>query len=130
MRQINNEIGDVEEEAMNQMEREDYESRKLPNEPQDGPDHVKDEPVPDEEVVIEDITEEKEEVPKVPKQLTFGGILRDLNEEQFLVTHLFSNLSAYCAAAKAKIEKEPELLQLPRSKMFLVSKKHSHEEEI
>ena len=44
--------------------------------------------------------------------------------------NLLENLSAYFAASKVRIQQEPELLQLERSKMFLVNKKHSHKEEI
>ena len=43
---------------------------------------------------------------------------------------MLNNLSAYCAAAKAKIEAEPELLQEDRSKLKLVNRKHSHDAEI
>ena len=57
-------------------------------------------------------------------------MLDDLNNKQQLVVNLLNNLSAYCDAAKAKIEKEPALLQEDRSKMKLVSAKHTHKDEI
>ena len=64
------------------------------------------------------------------KELTFLDMLNDLNNSQKLVNHLLNNLSDYCAAANAKIKKEPELLQDDCTKMKLVSRKHSHTEEI
>ena len=56
--------------------------------------------------------------------------MTEMSVKQQFVSHLLKNLQVYCEAANEKIKNEPELLQLERSKMFLVSKKHSHQDEI
>ena len=57
-------------------------------------------------------------------------MLDELNSKHHIVQNVLSNLSAYCDVAKAKIEREPALLQEERSKMKLASLKHSHKDEI
>ena len=57
-------------------------------------------------------------------------MLNALNEKQNLVEHLLENLSLYCTTVKSVIEQNPELTKLEREKMFLVSKKYSHENEL
>ena len=79
--------------------------------------------------IIEANNEIKEEVVKEPT-LGISEILDRLNTEHAFVAHLLDNLEAYCDVAKAMIAKDPAQLQNESSRMFLASKKHSHEAEI
>ena len=64
------------------------------------------------------------------KEATFDDMLNELNDKQHLVEYLLENLAMYCTAARSKIDQDQELLKLGRSKMCLVSKNHSHDDEI
>ena len=57
-------------------------------------------------------------------------MLNDLNKQQDFVVHLINNLSTYCEAVKARVQLEPGLIHFDRTKIFPVSKKHSHHDEI
>ena len=91
---------------------------------------VKDEGIEEEKTASETDTDTKPETEVEPEpekvELSFDDMLTSFN----IVTHLLDNLTAYCAAVKAKMELNPELLQLERTKMFIITKNHSHKEEV
>lgn len=57
-------------------------------------------------------------------------ILNDLQKNDDLVGHLLNNLAAYCDKVKQAVNENPALGQEDRQKLFLVSSKHSHHDEI
>ena len=70
------------------------------------------------------------DVPEKEKELTFEGILDNLESKHGLVKSLLDNLSTYLSVVATKVGQNPTLAETEREKIFLVSQKYSHHQEI
>lgn len=65
------------------------------------------------------------------KEVTLTSCLNDLIADHGLVDALLENLSSYCGVASQKVQENASLLaEGNREKLFLMSAKHSHHDEV
>ncbi len=57
-------------------------------------------------------------------------MLNNLYTKENFVEALIGNLKAYCEAANQKISQDASMLNKERTKMFPLSPKHSHQDEV
>lgn len=79
----------------------------------------------------DDEDEENKQMVNTTVQITLKSILNDLVEKSGFAEATLSNLGAYCRDVAQKVQREPGLLQeQDRSKMYILSAKQSHQDEI
>jgi len=76
-----------------------------------------------------DNEETKDSAPQ-EKELTFDDVLNNLETKDGLVQSLLDNLAAYNKTVAGKVSQNQALAQTEREKIFIVSQKHSHHQEI
>ena len=64
------------------------------------------------------------------EELTIKDLLLDIEEKQSFIKSLFDNLKAYYVKVSEKIQADPKILKNESSKIFIVTKYDSHQDEL